>query len=868
MSRTKIVLNGMVRNVPESSVRDGACEEVINLRYRDDSWQVVPEKVDIGVVPDAYDKIWIHKGNGYENYLGYKYSKVYWFDKDTGEIKQEVVLGVSSVGSAQFVGNTANFIGNSNVVSALFYEGHYYLFSDIKIPDVNIKVGEGHNWYKVAASDDIFAGIDIVKLDNGDSLEHKKFTGNLKGLYGKAMDSIEQRGYFEGHVLVRCVLEMYDGSPFYVYPFLYYRSPKRENDTITVGASPSSVGHDIEDAEAVSITSRGNSLSLYVRYGNIELSIPNVELSDVQKKIVSALSVYVSKPLSAFDLDKTRTFVHAGKRNYNLFEINDFEHKLFEEQLPLYKVETISVDEITANYSKELVFDVNTMTSLPIFTDEKSDMHQYTGQSSFSLNNRLHLGGITTNYFDGYLAQFFSNDDLGNRYRVTIRTYLLSNEEYVTVTDSSDFMSAPITMNAVIGYPDNRATKMVVQVHDLNADTYSFKTFRLQKSAHYNYAYYFNKEVFLDSGGDRPLQKEKYTPITIGHTFSVGNPFGMRFYIRNDREKSTNKVKVSELNNAYVFPAKHTYLIGKGDVVGFTSNAVALSQGQFGQHPLLVFSSEGIWAITQGSGEVIYGNVIPVNREVCNNASSITQLDRETAFTTTKGLMIISGWEVKEISMSVEGAPETLQTTNATYEGAVNNMQLVSLKENHSTIGFKDYLKEAKIGYDYSNKELIISNAAYPYSYVYGLDNGMWHKTTEQYELFVNNYPNTLGISSGKMVDVSVEDNSNTQVLLQTKAIKFDTESYKAMRRVILRGLLKVSAGKYAGFYVFGSYDAEKWAYLGGIQNKNEFRDMVAKTLHTDCKYFKIVFAGELAHDSYINYLELESMYEEQGRLR
>ncbi|MBQ5662996.1 MAG: hypothetical protein IIV19_01025, partial [Bacteroidaceae bacterium] len=129
--------------------------------------------------------------------------------------------------------------------------------------------------------------------------------------------------------------------------------------------------------------------------------------------------------------------------------------------------------------------------------------------------------------------------------------------------------------------------------------------------------------------------------------FSLKNIIEDREYARK------NVMRVSQVDNPLFFPAKNTYSFD-ADIVALCSNNVALSQGQFGQHPLYVFTNEGIWLMTvDASGAGSYLAQIPCSREICNNVAGVSITTRGVVFPTTKGLMLINGSEVVNISESI-----------------------------------------------------------------------------------------------------------------------------------------------------------------------------------------------------------------------
>jgi len=61
---------------------------------------------------------------------------------------------------------------------------------------------------------------------------------------------------------------------------------------------------------------------------------------------------------------------------------------------------------------------------------------------------------------------------------------------------------------------------------------------------------------------------------------------------------------------------------------------------------------------------------------------------------------------------------------------------------------------------------------------------------------------------------------------------------------------------KYAEIYVYGSNDCMKWVLLGRNEKTGTFRDLGCFVERTDCKYFKVLFFGNLSHNSTIDYIE------------
>ncbi len=111
----------------------------------------------------------------------------------------------------------------------------------------------------------------------------------------------------------------------------------------------------------------------------------------------------------------------------------------------------------------------------------------------------------------------------------------------------------------------------------------------------------------------------------------------------------SNKIYTSEVNNPFYFPVLGINTIGTGKILGMSSAAKALSEGQFGQFPLYAFTSDGVWAL-EVSATGTYSAKQPITRDICINPDSITQIDSAVLFATNRGIMLISGSQTQCIT--------------------------------------------------------------------------------------------------------------------------------------------------------------------------------------------------------------------------
>jgi hypothetical protein len=205
----------------------------------------------------------------------------------------------------------------------------------------------------------------------------------------------------------------------------------------------------------------------------------------------------------------------------------------------------------------------------------------------------------------------------------------------------------------------------------------------------------------------------------------------------------TNKVYLSEIENPYLFPVARRYTF-QSEVLGVAIATTTLSQGQFGQFPLYVFTEDGIWAMeTAADGSFVTSK--PLSRDVCINPDSITSIDNAVMFVTEKGVMLLQGSQVVNLSPNMNGRHYTIEgTAQAIIEGQEFFKDFIPVLTDSTH--FMAYVREATIAYDYPGQRLVFIKKDEKYQYVYKLDTQTWHKVAYDINLLapINSYPECM----------------------------------------------------------------------------------------------------------------------------
>ncbi len=348
----------------------------------------------------------------------------------------------------------------------------------------------------------------------------------------------------------------------------------------------------------------------------------------------------------------------------------------------------------------------------------------------------------------------------------------------------------------------------------------------------------------------------------------------------NAVEVRGNVMKVSATDNPFYFPAENTYSPSSDDIVAVCSNTIALSQGQFGQHPLYVFCKDGIWAMScDGSGKVAYTTAHPVSREVCLSPSSLCATDSGVVFLAKNGLMLLHGSSISSLSEAIDS--DTVFPGKMTMGDIFYKISFLPyLHSSVSSVPFKEYVGGAVVGYLAEENELWVSNYTHDYTYVYSLKSGAWSKINRSFTGFVNKYPYMVGITT-------IDDKSYISkygrehvkpyvpILLFTRPQLCGVSLPKRIFELRLYATLKMATEcepyefNGVGCYLLCSNDGKNYTLVSGCEKKKDCNDILFPfSTPLSYKYFIIAVSGTISLDSRLVGVDLHYETAWNNRLR
>ena len=317
----------------------------------------------------------------------------------------------------------------------------------------------------------------------------------------------------------------------------------------------------------------------------------------------------------------------------------------------------------------------------------------------------------------------------------------------------------------------------------------------------------------------------------------------------------SNKIYTSEADNAFYFPVNAINTVGIGTIQGIAATTRALSQGQFGQYPLMAFSTDGIWAMDV-SAQGTYSSIHPISRDVCSNPLSITQLDQSVFFVTNRSANRVAESQIASMSDVLDGPVFNIVShmgkffnyfLDASGDSAETKLiksqmrQLIDFSE--SPI---DFFQRCQVIYDYKNSRIFcldVSNnsksaSADTVALCYSIRDQAWSTLLIKNVLTaLNSYPHSyIQFRDGSVIclDKGYEYSDDTQYhgIIVTRTLKFDEDGVPDSITGYLHSLTTDSVPI---MWLYGSHDNQNWHYLGRCGDmKSSY--MVSKSY----RYFRI----------------------------
>lgn len=830
-----------------SNPQDGQLTAMVNLRHTS-TGSISPTGVNkkIYTISNHRELIYIHKGNGYENWItfdgriiyyeAYRYGNdnvvrpMYYNDGESSETKIGVpIYQIDSLNDITSVGNTLVVSTDDGIFYFLCYlygSSGTYVYKDISINEDDITVKINQTERSVYRKNNISFPYDVVAGYVACSGE------TPKGEIYEPIDKLKSDGCIQNVSLIRWAVRMYDGT------HILHSAPILLMVRMPIGI------HGFMDSD---YKSRSVSADYAYYKIKIDITIPKtLKESDIYKGI----DVFMAEIPYYDDTDTYKKDLQAIKVGDN-YSFGGDPFYTSDEKLRERILETANFYRIAQYDFDSDKFNGNTLSDIPdlsdilknlvyqsALTDDTYSHNKLIAEKIFNYNSKLHISGTSQKLYDGYPVEMFISyaGSTVDVIRYISKTYIKTEAGTSIVVRDQDLSDGEslLLLSPYITYPDSRAYQMEITIIYESEETrylYSAK-FDLKPHDFLNLSYY--------------LPTGEINPITISGTVITEIPEAPQS--SNNIESTPNKLKVSATDNPFIFPVEQTYTVGNGKIIGLAAATPALSQGQYGQFPLYVFTDEGIYMLQVGAGEVIYTNCFPVSRDICDNPDSIISLDNAVAFTSDRKLFVLSGYSAKSISDYLE----------ADY---VPNPAHIYME------GIENVLIEPLLAYNYPFGELIIKNAEENTAFIYDLQRKIWRQRKIKAYYFIPSYPVCYAISDeDEVYDLSQESNQLQNVTICTAPITLGTPGFKKIERSILRML----AGGHFSISIYASNDNKTFYKVISVNINSDtlLSDVPLPRIPSSWRNFYLFIEGDMLPDSTITRLDIQEKNTFNTKLR
>lgn len=695
----------------------------------------------------------------------------------------------------------------------------YISYSEGKISKVEYLDANGEIQIKVLNA---YAQNESTKAYSAIGVKHDKISdlnNAVQGLVAKELSVNKKRGFFSFPFSVRYALRLYDGSYTRISaPIMCYPTVRRGVKFIPIGIG-GDYWFETENTEGY------YTCSLPASYLEIEAMIPGIsEWSD----IVSDFVLFASDEVKTFDIESDWKLIypdtldgrlyydtllqekyHAYKFDFSISKQNgeptDTLHTSF---LPDEKSDKDIRDELinkSVYYkiieTKAILFsERKTITSLAymkndvltnLVEQEQLPYDDYYGwttkvaKKSYVYNKRINIFDIRRFPFKGF-NQFTAFGKIEEEIDKITYYVHISTPTMSCWVRSDEIRVDPSFLDCFFFYPDTHADKLIAVKNGQSVCL----SLILERHPKLNGSYAFHElpdiqQQYLNDD----LSDEEIPKVTL-----------------DAYETLDSQILTSEVNNPFVFNASGDNTVGTGKILGIVANTEAVSQGQFGQYPLMVFTNEGIYGLSVSS-EGLYVASYPISREVCNDDSPLVPTDRLVFFVSKKGLMAASGGQVACMSEQMRG----------------------KVPQNFTALGsekFLDFLKDCFIAYDYRDSLLRIFSKGKSYQYIYNMVDRTFCMVNNGIEAqsVVNDYPdNLIQDTAGNVYSLTnkpdMNDDTNTyDGTIVTRPLKLGGSlTLKSLRKI--KHLVNSMQGNLS-LEIWASNNAKNWCQLHSLTGK------------------------------------------------
>lgn len=764
----------------------------------------------------SYTLIHVHATSAWSHFIFRNGETLYWAEVTEGQYTPHPLGTYTGLSSVNTVGNTLVVLTSQGL--------HYFLWKDTdykyigqRPPEIGLSFALSTSIYdresdagtiEILPSYFDYGMSGPVSFSSED--EQVLFLSNVVfGAMNKVMEGCAQNGRFCMPFFVRAAYRRFDGSytmltspvlmiPDSTGPKVYFTleeyDQERLHGKVTGRALASVLLASLSGSFGTDMQAWGDVIS------SLDIFIsPQVMRVDTSGQVYGMYGIAPDDPLASREPPVSYGIGSLSGGIPGTFQRNDFDWQLGNTEMKFFDIPTrdeesflqelngsmqfYKVRSIPISHLKDMdsgffpVLERPVDTSNLVQIESLPDSADYQSHDilmalrGYVYNQRLHLFDVERTLFGGFqpeTAWAYTDDGPGGI--ITVSVYIATEDGTTRIVQAYSSGFSPSQLGRFLYYPDPNANRMVVTGGGFSYDL------PLQPHPLLGGAYY----LFIDT-------EPQISSVSAPEQYA--KPVNM-----------ANKIYVSEVGNPFYFPLEGIYTVGTGRILALSSIATALNQGQFGQFPLMIFCSDGNYAMSV-TDEGRYAAIHPVQRDVCINPDSITQTDAEILFVTSRGVMVTSGASAQSLSFILDGVPDTIP---------------VELPFTNPSESPAEFFKSCRVVYDYTNRRIIFFSTGKELSYVYSIEDQTWSSASfGPIVSVINRFPYSyVQMSDGAVLLLSDSysyDGPPERGLIYTRPVKMDTFALKKLFRFSVQGVFS----RVQNVLIYASNDGIGWHFLG-----------------------------------------------------
>ncbi len=878
MAAETLTYQGINRSITDYA-GSRACEELINLRPTTDG--LVPVKPFTEMFAGAgYDRVFVHRTTDGSRYIGVRRDEnsykvvvevagntpVLLFEKGvTGdsihEKRYKMQLYVENLSFAS-AGNVLLFSERTDAENGQiqFFENRSFTWRDggyseteAVVPPVSFTVGDG-------------ASGAVEEWTTRDYIDYTTSQSKMEELIGESFSAVQENhpDVCFGYILVAIAFKTADGSTFWTNQWKAYDPAAAYGMTdpyVSPSLNPELANDYAEFFEAhlyhgYRLLNDGGigRLLIFAGMRNVKVKFDVLAAGswDEDTSYIRSVEVYASRPETFLDLSTA----HDGYKipsgmNAQLIVAQrmpweaDLDRQLMYHQasIPMKSLAT-AAQEVTLTFGgvhqvteETLRVDAGAVTRYGRLLSYNARFHYFdsVARTEVGMPSVLCEGGDATTRYRFYVVF----DDGKAREEVYVGYQDLDSLPYLVLSPSAKIV------DVLVGY-------------QVSGSTYRFYHYPMRPSSTYNYS--------IHAG-----PYEKTEDRTVSSFPAPGT------HVMSEEPAAIN---VTEQYNPFVFRVEHSYL-APGNIIdvqpqmGFTAD---LSNGEY---PLNVFTENGVYALYQGAGQVLYGAFKPMSGLAMYRGSGSVPVEMGTFFLAAGALWLAAGRNVTLVSdalsrgphkyirscpgyKKISGQDSSYSPTPVVSSPVYDVSAYLSAREFSVFAGGDEGsgVGPGRLSYNRFRQEVYVSNVAYNYSYVLSVKYRQWYKVPfqiwqdEQCSDIASLHRYTAVSGSVEYADLSKESDTHVMVHLQTRPFSMGYQ-YSHVHRTLsmLRAKLVSGSSDTAVLALYGSDDLQEWNLLAyakrdGTATGLKLSQMRTPSAARSWRYYTICFGGTIPADS------------------